>query len=87
MRLWYFLHIPQSRYWVVFYVFCRIFPNNYFKYTFRMSNSFDSDQARRSVEPDLCPNCLQRLRVSADDTSIYVGKELNIYMRSAIEWN
>ena len=31
-----------------------------------MSNSLDSDQARRFVGPDLGPNCLQRL--SADDT-------------------
>ena len=26
-----------------------------------MSNSLDSDQARRFVGPDLGPNCLQRL--------------------------
>ena len=32
-----------------------------------MSNSFDPDQDRHSVWPDLCPNCLQRLL--ADDTS------------------
>ena len=31
-----------------------------------MSNSFDPDQARRIVGPDLGPNCLPRL--SADDT-------------------
>ena len=31
------------------------------------ANSLDPDQARRSVEPDLVPNCLQRL--SADDKS------------------
>ena len=31
-----------------------------------MSNSFDPDQARRFVGPDLGPNCLPRL--SADDT-------------------
>ena len=31
-----------------------------------MSNSFDPDQARHFVGPDLDPNCLQRL--SADDT-------------------
>ena len=32
-----------------------------------MSNSLDPDQARRSVGPDLDPNCLPKL--SADDTS------------------
>ena len=32
-----------------------------------MPNSLDPDQARRSVGPDLGPNCLQKL--SADDTS------------------
>ena len=32
-----------------------------------MSNSFDLDQARHFVGPDLGPNCLQKL--SADDTS------------------
>ena len=33
----------------------------------RVSSSFDRDQGRHSVGPDLGPNCLQRL--SADDTS------------------
>ena len=32
-----------------------------------MTNCLDPDQARRSVGPDLGPNCLQRL--SADDES------------------
>ena len=31
-----------------------------------MSNGLDQDQNRRSVRPDLGPNCLQRL--SADNT-------------------
>ena len=35
--------------------------------TIRASNSFDPDQARHFVGPDLGPNCLQRL--SADHTS------------------
>ena len=35
--------------------------------SFRMSNGLDPDQDRRSVGPDLCSNCLQRL--SADNTS------------------
>ena len=34
--------------------------------TSRMSNSFDPDQARRFVGPDLGPNCLPRLL--GDDT-------------------
>ena len=33
----------------------------------RVSNGLDPDQDRRSVVPDLGPNCLQRL--SADDKS------------------
>ena len=36
-----------------------------FRNTIRVSNSLDSDQARRYVGPDLGPICLQRL--SADD--------------------
>ena len=32
-----------------------------------VSNSLDPDQAQQNVEPDLGPNCLQRL--SADNTS------------------
>ena len=32
-----------------------------------MSNSLDSDQASHFVEPDLGPNCLQKL--SADSTA------------------
>ena len=35
--------------------------------SFRVSNSFDPDQARQYVGPDLGSNCLQRL-LSADDT-------------------
>ena len=38
-----------------------------FRYTIRMSNSLDSDQARQNVGTDLDPNCLQRF--SADDKS------------------
>ena len=34
---------------------------------YQQSNSFDPDQARHFVGPDLVPNCLQRL--STDDTS------------------
>ena len=38
---------------------------NSFRNTIRVSNSFDPDQDRHSVGPDLGPNCLQRLL--ADD--------------------
>ena len=34
---------------------------------FRVANSLDPGLARQNVEPDLVPNCLQRL--SAHDTS------------------
>ena len=33
----------------------------YLRNTIRVSNGLDSDQERRSVSPDLDPNCLQRL--------------------------
>ena len=36
----------------------------YMNNNIRLSNRLDPDQDRRSVGPDLCPNCLQRL--SAD---------------------
>ena len=42
-----------------------------------MSNSLDPDQARRSVGPDLVPNCLQKL--SANDTMMQRVKGVNIY--------
>ena len=42
------------------------FIKNSFSFTVRVSNGFDLDQARRSVRPDLDPNCLQKL--TADDT-------------------
>ena len=38
-----------------------------FRNTIRVSSSLDSDQARHFIEPDMGPNCLQRL--SADNTS------------------
>ena len=41
---------------------------NSLRNTIRVSNSLDPGQARRSVGPDLGPNCLQRL--SADDTIV-----------------
>ena len=42
-----------------------------------MSNSFDPDQERHFVGPDLGPNCLQRL--SADDNSLLARKEISIF--------
>ena len=36
------------------------FLNKIFGYTFRVSNSLDSDQARHSVGPDLVPICLPK---------------------------
>ena len=41
-----------------------------------MSNSLDSDQARRIVGPDLGPNCLPKL--SADDTGRQRVKQFEI---------
>ena len=43
----------------------------------RVSNSLDSDQARRFVGPDLGPNCLQIL--SADDTRRQIDVKCNFY--------
>ena len=52
---------------------CYFFQNHLFreKNSGIESNSFDPDQARQNVGPDLDPNCLQKL--SADAT--LVGKE------------
>ena len=54
-------------------LFCRLptfFKINFFEKLFhntiRVSNSLDTDQARQYVEPDLGPNCLERL--SVDDS-------------------
>ena len=61
--------------------YCRLltfFKINFFKKFFqdaiRVSNGLDPDQDRRSVGPDLGPNCLQRL--SADDNSLLATNEL-----------
>ena len=55
-----------------FPLFCRLlnlfkvnFSKNYFRNMIRVSNSLDPDLASHSVQPDLGPNCLQRL--SADN--------------------
>ena len=45
-----------------------------FKSTIRASNSLDPDQARYFVDPDLDPNCLQRL--SADDKVATSGERV-----------
>ena len=61
-------------YWVILYVFCRLhlfckiifFSKTSFRYTVRVSNSLDLDQARRFVGSDLGLKLLQRH--SANDT-------------------
>ena len=52
----------------VFFVLCYFFfqsqffkKKNSFRNTIRVANSLYADQARRSVEPQLGPNCLQKL--------------------------
>ena len=45
----------------------QFFKKNLIRNSIRVSNSLDPDQDRRSVGPDLGPNCLQR--VSADNNS------------------
>ena len=45
------------------------FSKNAFSNTISVSNSLDQDQARHFVGPGLGSNSLQRLRLSADDTS------------------
>ena len=43
-----------------------------------MSNSpVDPDQGRHSVGPDLGPNCLHFLYLSADDKSLLARKEIS----------
>ena len=42
-----------------------LYKKKFFTNTIRVSNDLDPDQDRRSVGPDLDPNCFQRL--SADD--------------------
>ena len=44
----------------------KLFRQNSFRNTFRVSNSLNPDQDRHYVCPDLGPNCLQRL--PADDS-------------------
>ena len=45
---------------------------------FCVSSSWDPDQARHFIGPDLGPNCLQRL--SADNKSQLVGNELIVLL-------
>ena len=48
--------------WVIFALLLSsadLFQNNNFRNTIRESNGLDPDQDRRSVGPDLGPNCLQ----------------------------
>ena len=64
--------------WVVFHALFLLsadffsnltFSKSSFSNTIRVSNRLNPGQARRSVGPDLAPNCLQKL--SADDTSVF----------------
>ena len=45
----------------------QLFSTTSFRNTISVSNGLDPDQDRRSVGPDMGPNCLQRFK--ADDTS------------------
>ena len=72
-----------------FMFYCRLltlFKINFFKNsitnTIRVSNGLDSDQDRRSVGPDLGPNCLQRL--STDDNSLRSKERVIIFIRLLI---
>ena len=56
----------------------KLFLKNSFRNTIRMSNSWDPDQARLFVRPDLGPNCLPRL--SADDTGRQRAKGVCSYL-------
>ena len=51
----------------VFFFSKSTYAENSFRNTIRLSNSFDPDQDRQNVGPDLGHNCLQWL--TADDTS------------------
>ena len=60
--------------WVIFHAcvaICWLFLSypfqKFFQNIIRVSNSFDPDQDRQNVGPNLCPSCLQRL--PADDKS------------------
>ena len=46
-------------------IFLKINLTKSFRNTIRVSNGLDPDQDRRSVGPDLGPNCLQRLSAGA----------------------
>ena len=62
--------LPPGKFLMLF-VNCYFFQNqlflkNLFRYTILVSNRLDRDQTCHFAEPDLGPNCLQKL--SADDT-------------------
>ena len=56
------------------------FSKNSFRNTFRVLNSFDPDQARSYVGPDLGPNCLQKL--PAHDTGRQRVKVIMLHMEA-----
>ena len=49
-----------------------------------VSNGLDPDQDRRSVRPDLGPNCLQKRYLSTDDKSMCVILGLYIFSSSLL---
>ena len=55
----------------VIFIQIHFFVKNSFRNSIKVSNSFDPVQTRHFFEPDLGPNCLQRL--SVDDTGRQVG--------------
>ena len=58
--------------WVILHAFCCLLiflQNHLFRNTIGVSENVDPDQDRRSVGPGLGINCLQKSRVSADDSS------------------
>ena len=49
-----------------------------------MSNGLDPDQARRSVGPDLGPNCLQRLLADKNIINYQIRRRIRTYGESGL---
>ena len=64
--------------WYFFFQNHFFFRKKHFRNTISVSNSLGPDQDRRSVSPDLGPNCLQRL--SADNPSRQKKTFLKLFM-------
>ena len=54
------------------------FSKNYFRYTIRVRNSLDSDQARHFVGPGLDPNCFPRLSAVGTSRQSFSSKGCRI---------